>query len=583
MANTIEKLAIELEIDTDKVVKFFDQFAEKLGDLVIAAKKAGVDVDSVINGAGDGSKNAENLKLVSDNAKEAGDTLKEAGNKGRQVGKDVEQGSKQAQGALKQLDSVAGKVASALKSYFAPMAAMFGAKLMFTGFLDEANKLDKLSSSVRMNVSDLDAWRKANVAAGGSAEAFTNAMKSFTERTGASGEVFLRMGAQLNGMTGRQAEYAMKYMGLSRESASIFLENNARMKELVGSYRALALTPKDAENARRFRLAWQTTGLIVNSIGAHFARFFLPIVEKVVDTFRSCALFINKHSQLIRVALGLIGATALAVFGPRSILATLPKLFALIFSPLGLLVAGIAALSLAFDDLLTFMDGGDSVFEDLLRNIGYTDSDIKKLKQSFQDAKTSLGELWDATKPVRDILKEAFGAVVVSAVNLLVGTVGGLSKALVDIINNAKRIGKTFSETWESAKKEFQKFTNSCTEIWNKFLAIFDKFKLPDFLTPDEKVKNNLKEVFNFDNDEEKKGNRYVISPPPSNNVGNVQGPVSKTANMNSNVSVENNININGKVDDVTKIQEAVNRGTSQGLNLSMNDLLAQATSSTSY
>lgn len=70
MANTIEKLAIELEIDTDKVVKFFDQFAEKLGDLVIAAKKAGVDVDSVINGAGDGSKNAENLKLVSDNAKE---------------------------------------------------------------------------------------------------------------------------------------------------------------------------------------------------------------------------------------------------------------------------------------------------------------------------------------------------------------------------------------------------------------------------------------------------------------------------------------------------------------------------------
>lgn len=149
-----------------------------------------------------------------------------------------------------------------------------------------------------MNVSEIDAWRKANVAAGGSAEAFTQAMQSFTERTGASGEVFLRMGKQLNGMTGAQANYALKYLGLTRESAAVFLQNNKQMGELVETYRKLALTPKDAENARRFKISWQVTGMAIQSIGNGIAKFFLPYIEKAVTAFGKASAFIESTANL---------------------------------------------------------------------------------------------------------------------------------------------------------------------------------------------------------------------------------------------------------------------------------------------
>lgn len=579
MAETVEKLSIQLDLDTGKVIEFFNTFAEKLGALAIAAEKAGVDVQKVVGAVDDGGKGAQALENTGAKAKEAQKELEGAEKAGAEVGKQVEKGSKQAQNSLEKLDNVGKRVFSALKSYAGPFVAMFGAKLMFTGFIDEASKLNDLSKAVRMNVSDLDAWQKANVAAGGSAEAFANAMKSFTERTGASGETFLKMGAQLNGMTGRQAEYAMKYLGLTRESASIFLENNKRMKELVSSYRELALTPKDSENARKFKILWQTTGMVVNSIGAHFARFFLPIVEKVVETFKNCALFINRHAQFIQVSLGLVATAAALAFGPRSILANLPKLLALIFSPIGAVVAGVVALGIAIDDLMSFVKGGGSVFEDLLESMGYSKDEIEAVRQTFKDAGQALSDLLDSLAPVGVVLREVFGQAVVILIQTIVGAIGGLARWLAQIIVDSKKLKESMVGAWEKIKQTFQEVVDFCTEKWNNFMAIFDKFKLPDFSSKLKPVQENLKGIFSFGNDEEKE--ITVVHKAPSGAVGNVQNPVSRVANSNTNssVKVENNININGNVDDVSKVQKAVQQGTAQGLDMSNIDLINQSAS----
>ena len=442
MAKTTDSLVIDVSVNSNDVIKFFEVLSDKLNQLLGYAQSAGEKLDALGEGS-DGIKEVSGaLNETAQNAKKTSKDLENVGTSGKKAGKDVSKASKDASKSLSQLDSVAKRVFTAIKSYAAPLAAMFGAKFMFGNYIDEGSKLDDISKKVRMNVSEIDAWRKANVAAGGSAEAFTQAMQAFTERTGASGEVFLRMGKQLNGMTGAQANYALKYLGLTRESAAVFLQNNKQMGELVETYRKLALTPKDAENARRFKISWQVTGMAIQNIGNQFAKFFIPWVEKAVKVFGDASLFIGEHSQFIKIALTGIATAAALAFGPKSALMMAGKLL----SPIGLLIAGVLLLAGAIDDLIVFAKGGPSVFEDFLKSVGYTDDQIKGIRKSFQDAWKSISDLLDKLSPLKDMFLQAFGDVVVAAITAVVGVIGDLAKDIANLINTVPKMKDNFTD-----------------------------------------------------------------------------------------------------------------------------------------
>lgn len=446
MAKTTDSLVIDVSVNSNDVIKFFEVLSDKLNQLLGYAQSAGEKLDALGEGS-DGIKEVSGaLNETAQNAKKTSKDLENVGTSGKKAGKDVSKASKDASKSLSQLDSVAKRVFTAIKSYAAPLAAMFGAKFMFGNYIDEGSKLDDISKKVRMNVSEIDAWRKANVAAGGSAEAFTQAMQAFTERTGASGEVFLRMGKQLNGMTGAQANYALKYLGLTRESAAVFLQNNKQMGELVETYRKLALTPKDAENARRFKISWQVTGMAIQNIGNQFAKFFIPWVEKAVKVFGDASLFIGEHSQFIKIALTGIATAAALAFGPKSALMMAGKLLGLLASPIGLLIAGVLLLAGAIDDLIVFAKGGPSVFEDFLKSVGYTDDQIKGIRKSFQDAWKSISDLLDKLSPLKDMFLQAFGDVVVAAITAVVGFIGDLAKDIANLINTVPKMKDNFTD-----------------------------------------------------------------------------------------------------------------------------------------
>lgn len=563
MATTTDQLLIDIGLKADGIIEFFDLLAKKLDYLIKKSAGADEDINHLLGNATDIT--AQKVNETGDAIAKVGTGLVQASDKAEQTGKDLDKAGKQGQKAFEQLDSTAKRVFSAIKSYAGPLVAMFGAKLMFTNFLDEGAKLDDLSKSVRMNVSEIDAWRKANVAAGGSAEAFTNAMKSFTERTGASGEVFLRMGKQLNGMSGAQADYALKYMGLTRESAAVFLQNNKQMNTLVETYRKMALTPKDAENARRFKIAWQTTGMAVQNIGNQFAKFFIPYVEKAVKAFAELANFIGEHSEFIKIALGAITVAAAAAFGPRAILTNAPKVLGALFSPLGVAISLIVLLAGAIDDLITFVEGGDSVFGEFLETLGYSSEDIEGVRQSFKDAWKAICELGDALKPVKDLFMDVFGAVVKSAILTIVGSIGSVAKGIADLINKLPEIKKTFIETWESIKESVASIFDWITEKLN----FFSDWKMPDALTnPMDSVKNFL----GFGDDKEKK-----IVPPAGNIAGNgasYAGKAVKQNTVNNQVKTDVVINVNGDADPQA-IKQATMQGVSEGLN--KNDLLANS------
>lgn len=565
MAKTTDSLLIDIGLNADGIIEFFDSLSKKIDFLIKKSADAGDNLDELL-GNPIGDQTAAAVESVKNNSDAATASMRQASQAGQKAGKDIEKGAKQGSQALQKLDSMASKVFSAIKGYAGPLAAMFGAKMMFTNFIGEGDKLDKLSKEVRMNVSELDAWRKANVAAGGSADAFTNALKSFTDRTGASASVFLRMGKQLNGMNDAQANYALKYLGLTRESAAVFLQNNKQMNELVGKYRQMALSPKDAENARRFKIQWEITTMSMKNLGNQVAKVFLPYVDKGMKKFGEFTDFAAQHSEFIKIALELVAGAAALALGPKSALMLGGKALGLLASPVGLVVAGIVALALALDDLISFAKGGPSAFEDLLRSMGTSDDEIKELRKSFQDAWKAIQDLMDALKPVGDLFLQAFGSVIKVAVETIVLTIGKVAEVIAKVINSVSGLRDKFVGAFESIKSSIQPIVDWISSA----LSDITNFEMPSWVNP----------MNWFGSDDKKKA---VVAPAgaTAGNAGGVVKEKGRTTNINSPISNQTVVNFNGNPDKEQVIQ-GVNQGVSQAMQGST-DMLNNAASGVDF
>lgn len=565
MAKTTDSLLIDIGLNADGIIEFFDSLSKKIDFLIKKSADAGDNLDELL-GNPIGDQTAAAVESVKNNSDAATASMRQASQAGQKAGKDIEKGAKQGSQALQKLDSMASKVFSAIKGYAGPLAAMFGAKMMFTNFIGEGDKLDKLLKEVRMNVSELDAWRKANVAAGGSADAFTNALKSFTDRTGASASVFLRMGKQLNGMNDAQANYALKYLGLTRESAAVFLQNNKQMNELVGKYRQMALSPKDAENARRFKIQWEITTMSMKNLGNQVAKVFLPYVDKGMKKFGEFTDFVAQHSEFIKIALELVAGAAALALGPKSALMLGGKALGLLASPVGLVVAGIVALALALDDLISFAKGGPSAFEDLLRSMGTSDDEIKELRKSFQDAWKAIQDLMDALKPVGDLFLQAFGSVIKVAVETIVLTIGKVAEVIAKVINSVSGLRDKFVGAFESIKSSIQPIVDWISSA----LSDITNFEMPSWVNP----------MNWFGSDDKKKA---VVAPAgaTAGNAGGVVKEKGRTTNINSPISNQTVVNFNGNPDKEQVIQ-GVNQGVSQAMQGST-DMLNNAASGVDF
>lgn len=145
MAKTTDSLVIDVSVNSNDVIKFFEVLSDKLNQLLGYAQSAGEKLDALGEGS-DGIKEVSGaLNETAQNAKKTSKDLENVGTSGKKAGKDVSKASKDASKSLSQLDSVAKRVFTAVKSYAAPLAAMFGAKFMFGNYIDEGSKLDDIS------------------------------------------------------------------------------------------------------------------------------------------------------------------------------------------------------------------------------------------------------------------------------------------------------------------------------------------------------------------------------------------------------------------------------------------------------
>lgn len=436
MLNNENGLFFELGIDSKKLLDGLDRAAKSINDFEGRATEG---FRLVANGLNEFErKMREALEPIDQIAIQfsksgliAGKVSDEVAEQILDIGTTSQKAALTAGRAFDSIESKLGGLGLLLKTLFAPIAAAFAGGRLAQNFSQMGEELSVLSERTGVAVEKIDAWAKANRDAGGSAEAFKDALQQWTIETGRGADEFFKMGEHVKGMTDVQARYFMRAMGLSQEASAIFIKHKDAADQVAESYKSVAFTKEQAENARRMNILWRQFTNTAQSLANTIAVAVLPIVNKVLSVLSDGLAFLNEHSRAVKILLSGLGAVIAGTY-LRKILALiggLKGLFAtvragttivaafnavLMANPLGVVIAAVAALGLAIDDLMSFLEGGGSLFGDFMRWIGVSDQQINEFRKNlgnFLSAIASIpGQIADAVASIFGFFGDVYSA-----------------------------------------------------------------------------------------------------------------------------------------------------------------------------
>lgn len=462
MLNNENGLFFELGIDSKKLLDGLDRAAKSINDFEGRATEG---FRLVANGLNEFErKMREALEPIDQIAIQfsksgliAGKVSDEVAEQILDIGTTSQKAALTAGRAFDSIESKLGGLGLLLKTLFAPIAAAFAGGRLAQNFSQMGEELSVLSERTGVAVEKIDAWAKANRDAGGSAEAFKDALQQWTIETGRGADEFFKMGEHVKGMTDVQARYFMRAMGLSQEASAIFIKHKDAADQVAESYKSVAFTKEQAENARRMNILWRQFTNTAQSLANTIAVAVLPIVNKVLSVLSDGLAFLNEHSRAVKILLNGLGAVIAGTY-LRKILALiggLKGLFAtvkagttivaafnavLMANPLGVVIAAVAALGLAVDDLMSFLEGGGSLFGDFMRWIGFSDRQINEFRKNlgnFLSAIASIpGQIADAVASIFGFFGDVYSAAT-STFEKVRSVIANIPRAIVEGIPKA--------------------------------------------------------------------------------------------------------------------------------------------------
>lgn len=389
--------------------------------------------------------------------------------------------SKEAANAISDSFKGVAPVIELVRSKLGLLAATFGLVAggaeAFSNYVDKSDSLSKLSMQLGLSVRELDAFGKAAEAAGGSAESMFASMQAYYQQTGRPAEEVFQLASKVEGMSRGAAQRFLQAQGVALDAIPIFLQGQKTLDALMAKYRRTAFTAQDAKNARAFKVAWMDFKIAAQDVGNVFVRLVLPGITKLLDGLSGLVGIIRENSRafaLLAVGFGL-------VFGLKNLNAIKNMILAvrtfglaikMAALPVTVVVAAVAALALAIDDLIGFAQGADSLMERMLRKMGVGSKDIEELRESIRSLGEGFSWLWDKIKPLLgDALTLVFKAVAGAIVGL-VAIINGLIIGFNALWNSAKKVGKYIADVFVAIPDAI---VDALKTAWQTLTGWFDK------------------------------------------------------------------------------------------------------------
>ena len=175
---TLSELVIGLSLDTEEFLQGIEvalQKVQKIGETIRGAL-----------GVSSGAVDSESGKAVAA-AKETSEAVKEVGEKSKEAASSAEK-------SFGKLPPLLTTIRSKIMSIAGSLTGAIAAAKLFDNYVGQGKGLNDLSRKIGMSVETIDAWSKANEAAGGTAEALQSSLEAFYRKTGRPATEFLRLG-----------------------------------------------------------------------------------------------------------------------------------------------------------------------------------------------------------------------------------------------------------------------------------------------------------------------------------------------------------------------------------------------------
>lgn len=357
---------------------------------------------------------------------------------------------------------------NALLGYFAVSA-----------FFENANDVAALyqtSQALNMNIEDLDAFGKASTAAGGDAEGFRDTLVDVSEKIGEAlqdaesgaaetfkkfkiglkdvqgqtknaGDVFLELADAVQGMSKQEAIFKLKELGIGDNKAiEMILKGRKSLEEMIKTQKELGtVTKEDAEIAVKFKQSFSELTSVLKGAGNEVGSVVLPILSKFFGAIADIVGWLRANEKFATGFFIAIAGVLTYMYLP-AVISAATATWAMIAPFLAVaipVVAAAAAFALLYDDIMTFLEGGDSMVGKVSQTYPIVGETIKTIAQivgnsidymiAFFERLTdvilhpieSFNQLKNAAQETWDSITSKFGDTVFGGIDAAVGSVQG--------------------------------------------------------------------------------------------------------------------------------------------------------------
>lgn len=359
------------------------------------------------------------LDDVSRAAAETSHELRDVGRQASRAGEQAAQGAQKSASAWGSFGETVAKVTA----FFGGAALIGGAVSSYT---QEVNAISNMSSMLGMSMEEWQGWQEAAKQTGIDAEnlgtrmadlgdwmqdlalhesgPLADAVKdmgvSFTDASGkvvSLEEGMLRLAAATEGMDRQKATSLLTQMGFDEQTIPLILKGRKGIEELVRAGKEAAIySERDRENARKMSEAWNSLTKVWTAASGTLIRILGPAFEWMASALSSFSDWVRKNEDSIKVYLAAIaGVIAVALTPALWGMATAAWAAIAPFLPFIALIAGLA---LVIDDLIVYIQGGESALGDFWAMFGTGEEILARLQAMWEGLKTAIGAVLDIVK-----------------------------------------------------------------------------------------------------------------------------------------------------------------------------------------
>lgn len=418
--------------------------------------------------------------------------------------KDVKKGAEDAEMATDQLekkikaaDMTSTKLGMSFKSLIGMATGAIAGALSVGALVSgvaravaDADALGKSSEALRVEVDTLHAWSEAAERSGGSGEEFRKTLTGLNDKVselaktgkGEIGPLLQRLGVRFRDLNGNvkttpqllldvaksferlskteSAELGRK-MGLDEATIALLQKGRQAVEEQIKRQKELGVVNKaDAEAAKQYTEQLGKAKVALGDLGQVFQHMFttvattvLPVLTWLLKKFEAFTTYLADHSDLVKGFFIGLALVLTAMYLPAVLSAAAATLALLApYLLIGAAIAAVGALfALAYEDVMAFLDGNDSLIGELAKRWPI----IGEIVHGVADVFSFLFDLVKAgltfiTDLIDDPEKafERFSANVRAAFDKLLNKIPALKPVMTMIGDVFDMVGGTITAAW---------------------------------------------------------------------------------------------------------------------------------------